>query len=314
MWGRRLATIALALSLAPAAWAVSTSIPPANQPLSGPSSALERLADAYRSRSVAGIDAVLTGDYIFHGMTDSLGKFTIGSTRSEEMSVVRGMLQGVTRNGRVIMPRADSVGMSIDGISAGVDPEHPDSTQQFQVLTVTRAQMGIRLANGKHFMLRPSLHVFHVVRGDAAVLAPGQKPDPDRWYIRRWLEDVTSLRAALNAQHGDCGEPEPTPDASTGAAPAGSLAVPVALGVHALTNPACSALRISCDLPGSEPAHVDVYDVSGRLVNTRALEVKAAGNVTVDAGAGAHLLPGVYWVRLGQAARRPSTRMVVVAH
>jgi hypothetical protein len=40
--------------------------------------------------------------------------------------------------------------------------------------------------------------------------------------------------------------------------------------------------------------------------------VKAAGNVKVDAGAGAHLIPGVYWVRLGQAKRKPSTRMVVV--
>src|SRR5438094_9816133 len=107
-------------------------------------------------------------------MLDSLGKFTIGSTRDEEMGVVRNMLEGITRNGKVVMARADSVGMSFDGISAGVDPEHADSTQQYQVLTVTRAQWGVRMTNGNHMWGRPSLHVFHVVRGDAAVLASGQ--------------------------------------------------------------------------------------------------------------------------------------------
>jgi hypothetical protein len=48
-------------------------------------------------------------------------------------------------------------------------------------------------------------------------------------------------------------------------------------------------------------------------VNRRDVPVAAAGRVTVEAGAGTSLRPGVYWVRLGQAARRPSTRMVVVA-
>ena len=178
---------------------------------------------------------------------------------------------------------------------------------------MTRAQFGIRLANGVHLLNGASLHVFHVVRGDAAVLAPGQTPDPDRWYIRRWLEDVSGLRRALRERRGDCGEREAVAEPGAAAGLAGDARVPATLGIRALTNPACSALRVSCDLPGSEPARLEVYDVSGRLVNTRRVAVKAAGNFTVDAGAGVHLLPGVYWVRLGQAARRPSTRMVVVA-
>ena len=66
-------------------------------------------------------------------------------------------------------------------------------------------------------------------------------------------------------------------------------------------------------LPGREPARIEVYDVSGRLVNTRQREVRAPGNHSVDTGAGTHLLPGVYWVRLGQAERGPGTLMMVVA-
>ncbi len=316
MRGRRIATIVLSLFLTGAARAnPSTSIPPANQPLSGPQAALENLAQAYRNLSVVGIDAMLTNDYRFHAVDGGqpLAGFTAGSSRADEMRTVRSMLGGVTHAGKVVMGKADSVGMSFDGISQGVDPEHADSTQQYEVLTVTRAQWGIRMSNGVRMWNQPSLHVFHVVRGDAAVLVPGQTANPDRWYIRRWLEDVSGLRKALNEKKGDCGEHEPGTEPVVAAGVPVSPGIPAMLGIRALTNPACGLLRLSCDLPGSEPAHVDVYDVSGRLVNTRPIVAKAAGNVTVDAGAGVHLLPGIYWVRLGQAARKPSTRMVVVA-
>jgi len=299
--------LALSMSLAATAHAPSTSIPPANQPLTGPPAALERLASAYRGLSPTGIDAVLAGDYRFHaaGETrESLVRFAAGTSRETEMAVVRNMLRGVTHAGDKGMPRADSVGMSFDGISEGVDPEHPDSTQHYRVLTVTRAEFNIRLSNGDYLLNQPSMHVFHLVRGDAAVLAPGQAADPERWYIRRWLEDVSGLRLALGKQKGDCGEAE---------AETGEPAAPTALGICPLTNPACAALHVACDLPGTEPAQVEVFDVSGRLVNSKRLAVRAAGRVELDAGAGARLLPGVYWVRLRQAALRPSTRMVVVA-
>ena len=149
------------------------------------------------------------------------------------------------------------------------------------------------------------------MRGDVALLVGGQLADADHWYIRRWIEDVSGIREALAQRKGDCGEPPaPVPGPRSSAR---APAPPLVLAVRPLANPACAALAVTCDLPGAEPARVDVYDVSGRLVNTRRFEVKAAGNLTVDAGAGAHLLPGVYWVRLGQATRKPSTRMVVVA-
>jgi hypothetical protein len=320
MRGYRLVAVLVALfatrALAAAPHASPTDYPPAAQALAGPTGVLEHLADAYRSMLVAGVDAVLSADYRFHAVGENgenLLSFADGSPREYEMRSVRGMLEGVTRDGKVVMAKADSVGMSFDGISADMDPEHPDSTQQYLVLTVTRAQWGIRLANGNHMWNKPSLHVFHVVRGDAAVLAPGQTADPERWYIRRWLEDVSGLRTALGEKKGDCGEHDPSTEPVVAAGMALTPARPQALGIRALTNPACSALRVSCDLPTDEAAKVEVYDVSGRLVNSKPLPAKSAGNVTVDAGAGAHLIPGVYWVRLNQTKQRPSTRMVVVA-
>lgn len=293
------------------AHAVSTSIPPANQPLDGPQATLERLARAYRDLMPEGVGAVLAADYTFHALGDSLIRFVEGSSREREMRAVDGMLRGVIRSGDTLMSPVDSAGMTLDGIQEHVDPEHPDSTQHYRVLTVGRFELGLRHTDGRRIVSAPHVNVFHLVRGDAAVRAPGQPADVKRWYIRRWIEDVAGIRQQLGNQQGGCGE-----NAAPTAGPRSRLASPAgpaALAIRPLTSPACASLEVTCDLPGAEPAHVEVYDVSGRRVNRREVPVAAAGRVTIKAGAGAKLLPGVYWVRLGQAARRPATRMVVVA-
>src|SRR5262245_20909286 len=113
----------------------STSVPPVSQPLAGPQTALERYEQAFRSRSPDGIGAVLAADYRFHTAGDSLMAYAIGSDRASEMRVARNLLVGIVKDGVPVMPPADSVGIWFDGISAGVDPEHPDSTQHYQTLT-----------------------------------------------------------------------------------------------------------------------------------------------------------------------------------
>lgn len=301
------------------AFAVSTSIPPANQPLVGPARAIEDLAQGYRDRSPDAIGMILTADYKFHGMTMDgmpldVSRFTTGSAREAEMGAVRGMLLGVQHAGQIMMPPASRVTLVVDGVSEQVDPEHADSTQHYRVLTVRRFEMTVYLPDSLKLetTLPGQVHVFHVVRGDAAVRVDGQPADSERWYIRRWLENISGVRAALAERKGECGD-EPgsssSEHGSAGRAPSPSGA----LAIHALMNPACSALKVSCDVPGNERAKVQVFDVSGRLMNERNIEVNRPGTITVDAGAGAQLMPGVYWVRLAQAKRAPQARMVVVA-
>jgi hypothetical protein len=154
------------------------------------------------------------------------------------------------------------------------------------------------------------LNAFHLVSGDAAILAPGQPRDPKRWYVRRWLEDVSAMNVDLAKREGRC---EEAPARATRPHSAGNPATPSALAVHALANPTCTKVEVRCDLPGLEPAQVELYDVSGRLVNERKIEVATAGTMTIEAGHGAKLNPGIYWVRVGQGGRTPVTRMVVVA-
>lgn len=291
----------------------STSVLPVNQPLIGPQAALERLADGYRDLSPDSISASLTADYRFHSLGgNDVSGYVWGSGREEEMGAVRGLMRGVIRDGDTLMAPADSVGMIADGITEGVDPEHPDSTQHYRVLSVKRFEFGWRTARRARFIVTSRLNIFHVVRGDVAQLEPGQLPDSLRWYVRRWLEDVSGLNAELAQREGGCGE-SPAPVPGPRSSGAGITAVPSALAVHALTNPACAKLEVRCDLPGNEPARVEVYDVSGRRVNQRDVAVTGAGTMTIEAGQGAKLLPGVYWVRLGQGQRPPTTRMVVVA-
>ena len=306
--------VLLALScLAPAGQAAVTNYPSAKQPITGPESAIDRYVWAFRDRSPEGVGGVLTSDYVFHHKGDDLQDYLKGIDRASEMRSIRGMLEGVTRDGAVVLPPPVSVAITADGISQQFDPEHPDSTEHYRVITVKRLEVRLAMPDGQQMITPASQHVMHVVRGDAAALVEGQPADKGSWYIRRWLNDVSAVQGALRERDGGCGEQEPAPPQGPTTAAGPPPTVPTVLAVRPLLNPACAELAVSCDLPGREPVRIEVYDVSGRLVNRREIQVGRAGTVTLEAGKGAHILPGVYWVRLGQASRRPSTQMVVVA-
>lgn len=296
----------------------------------GPASAIHALARAYESRSVEGMAGLFTADYRFHfsakERTDLEAWFD-GFTREHELQSASGLFNGVVRDGQIVMPGAESITATLDGLEESPDPEHPDSTAHYRIVAVHRFRLAIVLAGPGRWAgpserdtiaLNPSLHVFHLVRGDAAVRADGQPADAGRWYMRRWLEDVDGLTLGLAANRGECGEPAPRPGApgrSEGAvaATAGAPGAPVHLAIHPLGNPACPTIELTCDLPGSEPALLEVFDVTGRRMNQRDVPVARPGTVKVEGGAGARIVPGVYWVRLSQGSRRPTTKMVVVA-
>jgi hypothetical protein len=308
-WARVAALLALSFAGVVHA-ARPSSIVPANQPVVGPQGTLEAIARGYRDRSADSVLAHYTADFLFHSFGDSVADYTAGSGRAEQEAWLRGLFGGVIRGADTLRAPADSVGFTLDGFREGVDPEHPDSTQHYQVVEVGRYEMGLRIGDAR-FITKSKKHVFHFVRGDVAHLVPGQPADSVRWYVRRWLEDVSGVLESLAKSNGGCGEPqEPVPGPrSGGAAPAAS----VALAIRPLTNPACAKLELACDLPQSGPARVDVYDVSGRRMNRRDVTAAAPGRLTIEAGAGVKLPPGPYWVRISQGKYAPATRMVLVA-
>ena len=288
---------------------------PATAPES-PTAAIQSLARAYSDRSIEGYAALLTADYRFHFNSNreiNVRVFVDGFTREHELKSASALFNGVARPGQAPMPATKDITATLDGLSGGPDPEHPDSTSHYRVVAARRFMLDIKQATGDTIVTSPSLHVFHLVRGDAAVRVAGQPADTARWYIRRWLEDVEGLTLVLAENRGDCGEPAPRPGAPARSEGLTRPTAPVALAIHPLGNPACPTLDLTCDLPGSEPARLEVFDVMGRLMNRRDLSNPAPGTVRVEAGADARIVPGVYWVRLSQGARRPTTKMVVVA-
>ncbi len=270
-----------------------------------PIDALKQMEKAYATKSIELQSSLFTDDYRFHSLVMKLSEYVDGSDREREIRIAKNLFAGRLFGKGEPKPDAMRLELVCGDVTEGPDPEHADSTEHYRVLVSNKFSMRV-IEDGKERMSVPSSqHVFHVVRGDAAVLASGQKADAGKWYIRRWLENTSGVQTALADSKGDCGE---------GATAGAKLTPgPGALAVRALNNPACPALEVMCDVPGTEALHVDVFDVTGRLANQREIAVKNAGALKVEAGAGANLTPGVYWVRLRQAKLKPSTRMVVVA-
>ena len=270
-----------------------------------PADALKQLEQAYATKSIELQSSLFTDDYRFHSLVMKLSEYVDGSDREREIRVAKNLFAGRLFGKGEPKPDAMKLELVCGEVTEGPDPEHPDSTGQYRVLVSNKFSMRV-IEDGKERMSVPSSqHVFHVVRGDVAVLTQGQERVADHWYIRRWLENTSGVKTELADSKGDCGE---------GAAAAANLTPgPGVLAVRALNNPACPALEVMCDVPGTEALHVDVFDVTGRLANQREIAVKNSGALKVEAGAGASLTPGVYWVRLRQAKLKPSTQMVVVA-
>lgn len=76
-------------------------------------------------------------------------------------------------------------------------------------------------------------------------------------------------------------------------------------------NPAIGPLSVAFTLSSSEPARLEVLDVAGRRVFTRAIDRPVAGQRVLPL-AGVHLAPGVYVLRLEQGSDRFVARGVVL--
>ena len=200
-----------------------------------------------------------------------------------------------------------SMNVTARDLEVGPDPEHPDSMSHYQVVVAHR--MSYRFVEGEGdssdiMVNETGDQIFYLVRGDAALLAPGQRGGRDRWYIRHWFEDIARLRARLGEADGQCEE----------TTTAGLPTLALALGMRALDSPLCSTLKLACDLPGSEPATLEVFDVAGRRLARRELLPTSAGStLQVEAGSGMRFAPGAYFLRLTQGNRAPSRKMVLVA-
>lgn len=276
-----------------------------------PAGVLRVLADAYSRKSLEELAGLYAADFKFTSTSMESVAIMQNFGRELELRSADALFHGLKVDGRLVKPPADSVRIHISGVSEAPDPEHADSVASYRLVAVHGFEFEIYVPGRKTMMAAPALHVFQMVRGDAAMLAEGQPPDSTRWYLRRWFEDVDGIARALSEKKGDC-HPAPMGAArEEGGAPVAPRG-PLALAIHPLGNPACPAMDVMCDLPTTEPASFEVFDVTGRRVNRQKVEIRAPGTQRLQAGAGADIRPGAYWVRLVQG-RRVAIQMIVVA-
>jgi hypothetical protein len=101
-----------------------------------------------------------------------------------------------------------------------------------------------------------------------------------------------------------------SPASNTGVSGGGTVAFALE-GVW--PNPArSSGLNVAFALASDASARLELLDMSGRRVVTQEVGVLGAGRHTVDLARGQKLAPGVYWVRLTQAANQRVTRAAVL--
>jgi len=278
--------------------------PSRTQPVLGPAATLERWAAAFRARAPRDVAAVLTTDYRGHSPGDAIDRFDEGRTRDAERTQVEHLLLGVSLDGRTVLPPADSAGVTLDGVRELPDPEHADSTQHYRLVTVARLGYAVRRADGTMLDRAPAPQVFQMVRGDAAALDSTQAAEPATWYVRGWFEDLPAIRRMLADRDGEC---------PSEVAPRTTPGTPSVLLVRPLGGPSCPGVSVVCEFVTRETARVQLYDVSGHLVNERTVYDPQPGAQSVMVGAGANVPPGTYWVRLVQGSARAAVRRVLVA-
>ena len=88
---------------------------------------------------------------------------------------------------------------------------------------------------------------------------------------------------------------------------------PNAFRLEPLHNPSLRGrVNVSFSLSAPTAARLELLDVNGRLLTSRAVESLGAGGHTVDLAAGLDLPPGLYLVRLRQGADARVARVVVL--
>ncbi|MBI5711598.1 MAG: hypothetical protein HZC42_15035 [Candidatus Eisenbacteria bacterium] len=267
-----------------------------------PFGAVTGLGVAYGGRWLTAYSALLAADFRFQFADSALqARHPEGFSRADEIASAAHLFFGFVDAGGTRRAGARHIELEPGELQLGSDPAKPESTEHYRVVTAPAVRLRVTLADGMVFEPPPTSHAFHVVRGDAAALTPGQEADPDHWYMRRWVEGAgraaTPARVALPAP--------PKPPREDGGRPA------LALPILRHPNPATTPLAVELSLPARAPARLDVVDVAGRMAYRRDLRGLEPGVHRIALG-GAALAPGIYWLRLTQGERVARSKVVVI--
>lgn len=182
----------------------------------------------WQNRAYDQYQDIFTDNYRFEFASgDSAGTYYTSTpwTRSDELATA----QHIFITGTPGQPPATSVTLTFTQ-DLSVDPDPRDGKQDTTFHRQITALVNLRVyfADGGFEVTGPVY--FNVIRGDSAIIPPpliarGFKPDPNRWYIERWVDGTlhTSSSAIIDPNINRAGRPGP---GSARAAPAGGTGPP----------------------------------------------------------------------------------------
>lgn len=141
---------------------------------------------------------------------------------------------------------------------------------------------------------------FVLVRGDSALVPPGQPTDARHWYVARWRSEAASARNAGSV------------DSTAGEAfPTAAQASPPVFGVRRKSAPHGWPITFELSLPDPIDARVDLFDLGGRRVLSRTVAnaVPAVRRFQLEVD---DLEAGLYWLRVRHGPRQHVTKVVVL--
>ena len=189
-----------------------------------PQNLILRFEGVYELQSSVNYEPLLTSDfrYTFSRASDpTLFDRYPNWGRDDEVESTRHLFEGFTTSTGVAVPAASRIEMTLTGLQYGPDYTHPDSAEHYMKVVITAVDMQIEVPTPPSPTLYQvsGRHEFYIVRGDAAVLDPGQEARADRWYLRRWDDLTPGVSAPVPTADMVIGAPRPVPRSWGGVKP-----------------------------------------------------------------------------------------------
>ncbi len=154
----------------------------------------------WQNRAYDEYQEIFTDNFRFEFASgDTAGRTYLNTpwTRTDEL----GTAQHLFVTGTTSQPPATSITLDYtQDLSADIDPRPGKQDTTYHLLVTAQVNLRVFLADGGYEVSGPVY--FNVIRGDSAIIPlelvrRGVKPDPNRWYIERWVDGT--LHAGLSA-------------------------------------------------------------------------------------------------------------------
>lgn len=160
---------------------------------STPQGAILRLQRAYEREDAIEYPRLLTADfrYTFSAQSDQalVTQYGLNWGKDDETQSAEHLFSGFVNSQGNAVPPASRIQVNFINDQYYPDPAHSDSSAWYVYCPVTNVNLTIDVpiaGGGTTSFDIAAPHAFYLVRGDAALLDPGQPADSGHWYVRHW--------------------------------------------------------------------------------------------------------------------------------